>query len=301
MDRQKLPGWQTWGLANATGISKITMLVDTEVVEPNRIGAAFPNLQAAGFVVSRESLVGLDFGQLTPGWREFALVSVRGGSEMTVGGYPAGTMAWALFFEWNPIRSAWKALLLAQETIRPQRTSLPPDFIFPCMFLTRMASFPIVPGERGQAAQWVYCFARAQKRLSSLVVGLFIEWMRGSSKAAARFRSSTESGYPTFLDEQQQALESWKTIFGPDLIEAAHTAERIEPVIIRGLDEGSARLWSDLACDVPERLIDFAAGLLPIARWRPFPPGPEMLAGGELESLATLSQAWKDWRTAVQQ
>lgn len=298
MPGQKLPGWQTWGLAEAPGISKLTMTIDTEVVSPDRLGAAFPNLEATGFLAGRESLAYLDIGQLTPGWREFGMMSFRGGSELTIGRYGAGAMAWALFFEWDPVRNAWEALVEAQDTIRPQRTSLTPDFILPCMFLTRMASFPIAVGERGPAAQWVYCFARAQKRLSPLIIGLFVEWMRGSSQAAARYRRLTGKGNPTFLDEQQKALKRWRTIFGPDLIEAAHAAERIEPVVIRGLDEGSSRLWSEGTLDVPERLVDFASGLLPIARWRPVPPGPNTLAEGTLESLATLAQAWADWRTS---
>jgi hypothetical protein len=299
--RQKLPGWQTWGFADAPGISKITMLVDTEIVEPNRIGAAFPNLEAAAFLKSRESLAGLDFGQLTPGWHEFGMMSFRGGSEVTAGRYGAGAMAWALFFEWNPLRNndAWEALLEAQETIRPKRTSLMPDFIIPLMFLTRMAAFPVILGERGQAAQWTYCFARSQKRLSPLVIGLFVEWMRGSSQAAARYRGLTGGGHPTLLDEQKKALKRWQMIFGTDLIEAVRKAERVEPTIFRGLDAGSARLWSDSALEVPEQLVDFAAGLLPVARWQPSPPGPGTLAEGDLESLATLSQAWKNWRSAA--
>ena len=122
------------------------------------------------------------------------------------------------------------------------------------------------------------------------------EWVCGSSQAAARYRTATGLGYPSFAEDQQQALSRWQEIFGPHLIYQCRSAERIEPVIIRGLEAGSVRLWTDRALHVPQKLQGFAAALLPIARWRASPPGPEHLEVQALDTLDTLAQSWEDWR-----
>jgi len=283
-------------LAEAAGISYFTMLYDEDVVEPMRIGAAFPNLKEVGFLTGREEFPMLDFGRLPPGWHEFGMMGQRPQGGMDFGRFQTGTMAWVLLFAWDPGRSAFDAFLHAQETLRPRLMSLTPDFILPCIYLTRMASFPLSLSERGPAAQWLSCLAQTQRRLFSLISGLYVEWIRGSSQAAARYRTSTGTGYPPFAEDQQQALTRWKTLFGSQLINEVRSAERIEPALIRGLEVGSGQLWTDCALPVPQKLLGFAGALLPIARWQPEPPGPEHLEVQAIDTLDTIIQAWEDWR-----
>jgi len=283
-------------LAEAAGMSQFTLLYDEEIVEPMRIGAAFPNLKDISFLTGREELPMLDFGRLPPGWREFGMLGQRPQSGLDFGRLQTGAMAWVLFFAWDPVRSAFDAFLQAQDTLRPRLMSLTPDFVLPCMYLTRMASFPLSFGERGPAVQWLSCFAQAQRRLFPLITGLYVEWIRGSSQAAARYRTSTGTGYPPFSEDQRQALTRWKNLFGTRLIDQARSTERIEPVLIRGLEAGSSELWTDRELEVPEKLLGFAAALLPIARWQPEPPGPEQLEEQAIDTLDTLLQAWEDWR-----
>ena len=154
MARQQRAGWNTIRLAEAAGISQITMSYNAAVVDPMRVGATLPNLEHAGFFSDRTRLPRqLDLGLLTPGWREFGMIGNQRDRELDLGQYRAGVTAWVLAFEWHPSRCAWDALLEAQETIRPQRLSLTPDLLLPCMFLTRMAHFPLTVEERGPAAQ----------------------------------------------------------------------------------------------------------------------------------------------------
>ena len=295
--KQKLLGWKAMQLAEAAGISYFTMLYDEDIIEPMRFGAAFPNLKEISFLAGRDEFPMLDFGRLPPGWRECGIMGTRPQSGTDFGRFQTGTMAWVLLFAWDPVRSAFDAFLEAQEALRPRLMSLTPDFILPGMYLTRMAPIPSSFAERGPAAQWLSCFAQAQRRLFPLMSGLYTEWVRGSSQAAARYRTATGLGYPPFAENQQQALARWKNLFGTHLIDQCRSAERIEPVIIRGLEEGSGQLWNDRALHVPQKLQGFAAALLPIARWRPEPPGPEHLEVQALDTLDALTQAWEDWRS----
>ena len=302
MARQQRGAWNTIRLAEAAGISQITMGYSSAMVDPMRVGAALPNLEHAGFFSDRARLPKpLDLGSLTPGWREFGMIGHQRDRELDLERYRVGVTAWVLVFEWHPRRSAWDALLEAQETIRPQRLSLTPDLLLPCMFLARMAHFPLTVEERGPAAQWITCAALAHTRLTPLLVGLFTHWLGGQSQAARRYRAATGAGCPIHQADEKRALTQWTQLVGTELLEQLSTTERPEPVIMRALEAASIQLWTDQASTVPEQVKRLVRGLLPIARWQPHPPGPEHLDLDALSSLEALFHQWTSWRSSEQE
>jgi hypothetical protein len=295
MPQQQRVEWPAIRLAEASGISQVTLFYDPDYVEPTRSGAVFPNLERVGFVPDRRLLRAMDLGQPEAGWQEFGLMGNRPGSDRVIGNVRVGMTAWVLLFEWNPQRSAWEALLEAQDTLRPERLSLGPDFLLPLMFLTRMAFFPIGPGRGNTAARWTPCMASAQEQLAPLITGFLVTWVHGSSQAAARYRQSIER-LPKHGIDQRQALSDWRQTFGMELLTALETAERLEPLIIRELEAASVRLWTEPTFPVPKGTMRFISGLLPIARWQPTPPGPREIPERASTSLETLLRWWKAWR-----
>ncbi len=297
MPQQQRVEWPAFRLAEASGISQITLFYDPDYVEPTRI-AVFPNLERIGFLPDRNILSAMDLEQPIAGWQELGIVGNRPGSDLMMGSLRAGITAWVLLFEWNPERSAWEAFLEAQETLRPERLSLGPDYLLPMMFLTRMAFFLIGPeGVRVSniAARWTQCFAKAHKQLAPLIIGFLTTWARGSSQAAARYREAI--GYtPKHRADQQQALSDWKQTFGMELLTALDSTERLEPFIIRELEAASVRLWTEPTFPVAKERMSFISGLLPIARWQPIPPGPKEMPEKAFTSLETLLRWWKAWR-----
>lgn len=291
MQLQKMPGWQAMQLADAPEISRFTLLYDTEVVEPMRIGAGLPNLRHIGFLPDRASLP-FHFGSKKPGWKEFGMLGSRPRSEVTQGGIQASTFAWVLLFEWNPLRSAWDAFIDAQDTLQPQLLSLTPDFLLPCIFLTRMAPLPFMLGETSRAAEWLPCFASAQSRLSPLLISFFVAWLRGNSKSATRYRAATGPA-PDYTKEQRDAQMLWKETFGQEFLQRVLAAERVEPTILRGIEAASSQLWTDRSLSIPPRAMPLVSGLLPIYCWQEQPAIAKSLDAGALSSLNTLTQQWK--------
>lgn len=298
--RYPLPDWEAHRLAEAPGISQMLFVYDTQEVDQTLVGAAFPNLEKAELLSSRPTFrsdrLSIKWPSIPAGWSEFGLFGTRPGSDVEKGSLQMGAIAWFFFFEWNPVRSAWDALLAGQDALRPQKTSLTPEFILPAIFLTRMAHFPFDGGAHRVGRQWIPCFAHAQAHLLPLITGLFREWVHGSSQAAQRYRQLSRSKLSSQPD-QEEAISLWQRTFGNALLEQVRTTERVEPTLIRGLDTASTQLWTDGAFSFVPQHSQLIRALLPIAQWQPHPPAAETLHLGNTESLESLFQAWSRWRT----
>jgi hypothetical protein len=299
--RYALPGWKVRLLAPAPDISQMLFVYDTLEADPTLIGAAFPNLEHAGFLLSwpkfRSDTLSVELAPPPQGWSVFGLTGTRPGRDVEIGNLQLGAIAWFLLFEWNPVRSAWDALLVGQDALRPQRTSLTPEFVLPTMFLARMAHFPLERGVQSVPAAWVHCFAQAQMRLLPLITGLFKEWRGGPSSAAKRYRSLSQSPLLPLQQEEEEALSQWQEVFGDAMLDQVHAAERLEPTIMRGLDATSTRLWADATLNFGYPHTQLIEALLPISQWQPSPPGPERLYPENISSLEVLQKVWNRWRT----
>jgi hypothetical protein len=294
-----LPDWEAHCLAEAAGISQMLFVYDTQEVDRTLIGATFPDLEKAELLSSRPAFrsdrFSIKWPSIPAGWSEFGMFGPRPGSIVEEGSLQIGAIAWFFFFEWDPVRSAWNALLDGQDSLRPQKTSLTPEFILPSMFLTRMAHFPFDGGIHRVGKQWVACFTQAQTSLLPLITGLFREWMNGSSQAARRYRRLSRSRL-SLQPDQEAAILLWQRTFGSALLEHVRGTERLEPTLIRRLDTASAQLWTDGAFSFDPQRSQLIRALLPIAQWQPHPPASETLHLENTESLESLFQAWSRWR-----
>jgi hypothetical protein len=173
--RYSLPGWELHLLAAAPPISQILFAFDTLEADLTLIGAALPNIEYAGILPAmptfRSDTRTIELPPPPNGWAAFGLLGTRRGTDVEIGNLQLGALAWFLLFEWNPSRSAWDALLEGQDALRPQKTSLTPEFILPAMFVTRMAHFPFERGIRNVATVWVACFAQAHTSLLPVISG----------------------------------------------------------------------------------------------------------------------------------
>lgn len=299
--RYSLPGWELHLLAAAPDMSQVLFAYDTLEADLTLVGAALPNLEHASVLPSmptlRSDTRSVELPPPPHGWAVFGLQGSRPGRDVEIGNVQLGAVAWFLLFEWDPVRSAWDALLAGQDVLRPQKTSLMPEFILPAMFLTRMAHFPLVRGSKNVAPVWVACFAQAQSSLLPLITAFYKEWMTGTSESARRYRQLARSPLPALQPEQEEALSNWQEVFGDALLDQVRKAERLEPAIMRGLDATSTQLWTDARLAFGRQHTQLIEALLPIAQWQPSPPGPKRLYPETIASLRTLWQMWNRWRT----
>lgn len=294
MNRQQFPGWQGIRIAELPEVSQFTLLYDSRLIDPYHVATTL-NLASAGFFMDRSVLSGFRFDPLPPGWTEFGMAGGPSGREAQLGGYRAGASAWVLLFSWNSRGSAWDAFLETQDALKPTRLSIMTSLLLPCLLLVRMADLSGKQGNTIEAAHWVRCIAQAERRLSQLITGFYVEWMTGASEAAVRYTTETHT-YPALTTEQWLALGRWERIFGGDLLDVLQTTERVEPTIIRGLEAAGSRLWTDRSLAVPGQFHFFASALLPFARWRLDPVGPPLPPPDNHGSLNALLNAWQTWK-----
>ena len=137
------------------------------------------------------------------------------------------TMHVGIFHEWNTARagSAWDALLLAQDTLRPNLLSVPPSFILSVMALAKVAAHEIGVG-RNAVARWLPNIALADRVLTPLIEQMMTAWLAGPSKAATRYRARTRVRAATPAQSQMRLFPqpAWAGVL---------TAERPEPFIMR--------------------------------------------------------------------
>jgi hypothetical protein len=299
-NRYVLPEWKMRQLVTAPDISQVLYVYDTLVADPVLIGAAFTALERVRFLpfwpINHPDPLPFELAPPPEGWAACGLQGTSPGRDAESETPLARSPAWFLIIEWNPERSAWYALLDGQETLQRQTTSQVPEGILPTMFLARMADFRLERDIQNVAVAWVPCLAQAQARLLPLIAGLFHVWMQGSSSAAERYRSLSQSPLPSLQPEQVEALSQWEAMFGTLLLHQVRKAERPEQVIMRALDATSTELWvsgpTGRFFPLQKQLID---ALLPIALWQPRPPGPKTPHPERIASLEALRRVWDNW------
>jgi hypothetical protein len=204
-----------------------------------------------------------------------------------------GMPRWLLALQWQPTRSAWDALLAAQDQHMPARLSLIPWLIVPLMFCARMQAFPLGRVVGGNtAARWLPQCAVAQRKLQSTLIGLYTLWIHGPTERARLYRSNAPAPLAGLTAAQERVIAELGQFVGAAPLDLIRTAHHPEPGIIRLLDQASTQLWDREQVDrMPSG--DLLAGLLPIAGWQAEPPTP--LHGIIPRSNSELLRWWRDW------
>lgn len=282
--------------ADVADISRVVFLYDPAVIDPRMAWADLGPIDQAGLLTQLPMpLPGAD------GWETFGLMVQLGGLVNPGGAASArlrmqvGMPRWILALQWRPVRSAWDALLDAQDQHQPERLSLVPWLIMPLIFIARMRAFPLGPFVGGDtAAQWLPHLAVAQRKLQPLMTSLYALWVHGPTERAAAYRGIAAAPLAPMTAAQERLVHDLARLVDDAPLAAIRAAHHPEPGIIRLLDQASARLWEldDLRMALSA---DLLAGLLPIARWRPDPPGPP--TSDIPRSNSELLRWWRDWVT----
>lgn len=225
---------------------------------------------------------------LSAGWRRFGVVI---GMPVAEGGPPnprvllrleTSPVQVCIVQEWNPARaaSAWEALLIAQDALRPQRLAVPPGFLVSLMALAKLAAHQGWLGGN-TPARWIPSIALAQQVLSPLLDTLMQTWLAGSTIAAARYRAQMGIRTP-------RSLRPTVTLFRPAEWEGLARAERPEPFLMRLLHQKGLALWRDDALWAEAQAtwseVEQAV-LLGLARWDTVIAGEGAISAAELIAL----------------
>ena len=282
--------WRCLELADLPALSRFYLLFQPRLVNPFQEG--LPTLDRIVFLDER--LTGLpNLPPCPTGWRRCGMLAGTWRLEAHDLSLALMDTAWAFVFEWEPSVSGWEALLETQEQLRPQKLALGPQFLLPALFLARMAHFPL--GEDNIAKGWTPVLAEMQTELLPVQHGLYVLWMGGPTLAAARYRRLTGCTRAPSQHEQT-LLTRFERVVGDGMLEAARKAERLEPVLIRTLDETSARLWEQPQRLRADRLL---RSLLAPACWRPEGAWPEELERLIPQSTLALVPLWRRWQEAL--
>lgn len=188
----------------------------------------------------------------------------------------------AVFQEWNPARaaSAWEALLIAQDALRPQRLAVPPGFIVSLIALAKLAAHQGWLGGN-TLARWLPSIALAQDILSPVLNELMQVWLAGPTRAAARYRAQMGIRTP-------RGLRPTVTLFRPAEWEGLVRSERPEPFLMRLLHQKSLALWRDDALWAEAQdawSAEERAALLGLGRWATVIAGEGAITTAELIAL----------------
>jgi len=226
--------------------------------------------------------------ELPAGWRRFGVVVGVPDDEVgkldprTLLRLETTSVRVCIFQEWNPARaaSAWDALLIAQDALRPQRLAVPPGFLVSLLALAKLAAHE---GWLGSNAldRWCPNIDLAQRVLSPVMDAMMQAWLARPTKAATRYRAQmripqTKAPRPTF------------TLFRSAEWEGLLRAERPEPFLLRLFHEKSGRLWRDAALWAEAQAAwseEERAAMLGIARWGGVVSGEEGITVAELIRL----------------
>lgn len=284
------PTWRCLELADLPTLSRFYLLFQPDLLNPFQEG--LPSLDRVAFLDERSP----DLPRLPPcpsGWRRAGMVAGTWRLHAPDLGLTLMDTAWAFIFEWQPVVSAWEALLKTQEQLRPEKLALAPQFLLPALFLARMAHFPF--REDNLATAWTPVLAEIQSELVPVLHALYVHWMNGPTQAAARYRRLT--GFTRIPSEQEQTrLTRFERVAGKGTLEAVRQAERLEPLLLRTLDATSMRLWEQPQRVRADRLV---RSLLPLACWRPELPGPAELERLIPQSTQALLPLWRRWQEGL--
>lgn len=315
----RLGGYSLAVLAEVPHISSFYFCFDERTVDLFRPGKVLPWLPWAEALSS--SLEEVVFPPIQPGWRRCGLACFYTESSGRIDKSRTLPFGWALAFQWSTSRSAWQALLETQEALQPQQFSLSPDFIVPALFLAHLGMAPLGTNAAEWVARWGPFLADAQTDLDTLIQAWYLEWIRGPSEAARRYRQLNNVALQRHPLVDPLIL-TFDSLFGGEFTESIRTAERLEPVLLRGLAMVSTYLF-----DSPTRSVgpEGASAFFKQPDWIPpprkrrpvvLPPAERLLRG--LLSLASwqltslpqeiedkrpreserLLQAWIAWRAS---
>jgi len=183
--------------------------------------------------------------------------------------------------EWNPARaaSAWDALLLAQDALRPQLLAVPPGFLVSLMALAKLAAHQVWLGGT-TPARWIPNIALAQRVLSPVLNELMQAWLAGPTSAAAR--------YSTQMRIRPQQPRPTFALVRPAEWAGLPRAERPEPFLMRLFHQKSLALWRDDALWAEAQTTwseEEQSALLGLARWDTVIAGEGGITATELIGL----------------
>lgn len=288
-------GWKATGISEVAGVMHVWYAFDAMTIKP------FDGLNqlAEGGFFDADTTPPL-IPPISEGWQRFGLIGA---------GVPLGpkkrvrvhtNVSWFLCLDWNPVRSAYDALLAGQDIIQPQKLSLDPRIIIPLLFCARMGHWPL-SRQSNQQARWLKVLESVQSALLPLISAALTQWMLGPSAAAARYRKLIPAAASVTLSPaEKQFIGAWASLVGDEPIQAVTAAERFEPAVIRLLEQTSDALWMEpgyrdhgraaLRSSAPPMHYRVFTGLLPLVLWRPDPPADP---GNEHVTLAAIAKQWE--------
>ncbi len=225
---------------------------------------------------------------LSAGWRRFGVVI---GTPEEEGGAPnprtllrleTTPVQVCIVQEWNPARaaSAWEALLIAQDALRPQLLAVPPGFLVSLMAIAKLAAHQVWLGSTA-ASRWIPNIALAQQVLSPVLNELMQAWLAGPTRAAARYRAQMGIRTP-------RGLRPKVALFRPAEWVNLARSERPEPFLMRLLHQKSLALWRDDALWAEAQTTwseEERAALLGLGRWDTVITGEKAVTATELNGL----------------
>jgi hypothetical protein len=222
---------------------------------------------------------------LPQGWQRFGIAITTANDELdpqTLFAISAAPLKVCVYQEWNPVQapSAWQAMLIAQDAIRPQMLSVPPGFLVSLMALAKLAAHQTGMGSNSMA-RWRENIAVAQRVLSPVITTMMQAWLAGPSKAAARYRA--QAGI-----RRSHEVPPKLTFFGPSEWGGLRKAERPEPFLMRLFHEKSTALWRDAELWAQARVHwsdDELAAMLGVSRWDTIVEGEGVIRLPELRHL----------------
>ena len=314
-----LGGYSLAVLAEVPHNSSFYFCFDERTVDLFRPGEVFPWLFRAEALSS--SLEEIVFPPIQPGWRRCGVACFYTGSSGRIDLSRTLPFGWALAFQWHTSRSAWQALLEAQEALQPQQFSLSPDLIVPALFLAHLGMAPLGTNAADWVAHWGPFLADSQSDLVTLIQAWYLEWIHGPSEAARRYRQLNNIA-PQRHPFADPIILMFDSLFGEKFTASLRTAERLEPVLLRGLARVSTQLFDSptrsAGAEEPSIFFKYPDWIPPPRKRRPvvLPPAEQLLRG--LLSLASwqltslpqeiedkhpresegLLQAWIAWRAS---
>ncbi|HYF62237.1 MAG TPA: hypothetical protein VD886_05440 [Herpetosiphonaceae bacterium] len=287
------PDWGLRVISNLPGMSQVELVFDAAADPPF---SQFHGMHDVMIMPPAQAATYPRLPQLPLRMQRIGIVGSSVPRRQSAGG-PALPHPWTLAFTWPVKRPAWDTFLATQDQHRPQRLALMPPMLIPLTYLTRMADLLAEPFDTTMVC-WLAHANGSQRRLDALISSLFSVWMRGTSQAAAHYRTLVpQAATGSLPPREQRALHALDRAFGPGHQRQVSAAERPEPTILRLLHTLSEQLWTAAGLPLPDLPTTLLQGLLPLALWgRPddpaAPPIPPTAAG-----LARLWQAGTPPRT----